>query len=60
MLMFSEHDFACGAADEVLTKENLHRLYGVALRQMNFDCLNENLVTLAPVYPGLRRGVARG
>jgi ABC-type cobalamin/Fe3+-siderophores transport system ATPase subunit len=57
LLMFGEHDFSCGLADEVLTEENLHRLYGVALRRVNFDYQDENLVTLAPVYPGLRREV---
>jgi iron complex transport system ATP-binding protein len=54
LLMFGENDFICGAADEVLTEDNLHRLYGVELRRVNFDYQGTTLATLAPVYPGLR------
>jgi iron complex transport system ATP-binding protein len=55
LLMFGEHDFVCGGANDMLTEENLHRLYDVELCRVNFDYQGKSLTTLAPVYPKLWR-----
>jgi iron complex transport system ATP-binding protein len=60
LLMFGEHEFVCGAAEAVLNEENLHRLYGVELRRVSFEHQGKNVVTLAPVYPGLKREMETG
>jgi iron complex transport system ATP-binding protein len=58
LLMIGEHDFVCDTARNALTEENMHRLYGVELRRVNFEHQGETLTTLAPVYPGLRQALA--
>jgi iron complex transport system ATP-binding protein len=55
LLMLGEEAYACGKASEVLTEDNLRKLYGVELRRMDFEFDGERLGTIAPVYPGLRR-----
>jgi iron complex transport system ATP-binding protein len=56
LLMFDSSDYACGPVGEVLSEENLYRLYGVELRKVAFAYRGENLASLVPVYGGLGRG----
>jgi iron complex transport system ATP-binding protein len=49
LLMLGQTDFACGAAGEVLTEENLRALYGVDLRRLVFEDGGRTVQTLAPV-----------
>ena len=55
LLMFGHDDFACGGVEEVLTEENLKRLYGVDLRQISIETNGEILKTIVPIYTGLHR-----
>jgi iron complex transport system ATP-binding protein len=55
LLMFGESEYASGPAGEVLTEENLLRLYDVSLRRVVFEHEGEKLASLVPIYPGLRR-----
>lgn len=58
LLMFGEHDYACGPSAEILTEPNLHRLYGVELRRVIFEHRGEAVTTLVPVYAGLGNSAA--
>jgi iron complex transport system ATP-binding protein len=49
LLMLGESNFACGAAGEVLTEENLHVLYGVDLKRITFEHGGRTVQTLVPV-----------
>jgi iron complex transport system ATP-binding protein len=49
LLMQSQSSFICGAADEVLTEENLRELDGVDLKRMRFDYRGNTRETLVPV-----------
>jgi iron complex transport system ATP-binding protein len=55
LLMFGHDDYACGAVDDVLTEENLKRLYGVDLREISIDNHGEALKTIVPIYTGFHR-----
>jgi len=55
LLMFSDENYAYGSIDEVLTEENLHRLYGVEMRRVDFEHQGEHLEILVPIYTGLRQ-----
>ncbi len=55
LLMLAEEEYAAGPIDEVLTEDNLHRLYDVELRHVTFEHRGEALGTVVPVYSGLRR-----
>ena len=54
MLMLGEHEFLCGPTGDVMTEENLHRLYGVALKRIRFEVAGEMAETFIPIYSGLR------
>jgi iron complex transport system ATP-binding protein len=54
MLMLGEKEFLCGPTAEVITEENLHRLYGVALKRVQFEAEGEIVGTFIPIYSGLR------
>ncbi|MDR1853834.1 MAG: ABC transporter ATP-binding protein [Azoarcus sp.] len=60
LLMFGEEDYVCGDADEVLSEENLHRLYGIDMKRLEFEAAGERLATLAPVFGGLNRARVAG
>ncbi|MDR3212679.1 MAG: hypothetical protein LBT71_01970 [Azoarcus sp.] len=36
-----------------LSEENLHRLYGVEMKRLDFEARGEKLATLTPVFMGL-------
>jgi iron complex transport system ATP-binding protein len=55
LLMFGAEDYACGEAGAALSEENLHRLYGVEMKRLDFEARGEKLATLAPVFKGLGR-----
>jgi iron complex transport system ATP-binding protein len=59
LLMFGESDYACGPLGQVMTEENLHRLYGVELRLVGFEHHGEAFDTIVPVYPALQRMAGR-
>ncbi|MDR1084804.1 MAG: ABC transporter ATP-binding protein [Deltaproteobacteria bacterium] len=40
----------CGPTDEALTAENLHRLYGLPHRRLDFDYRGQKTATIAPVF----------
>ncbi len=54
LLMLGERDYACGPVAEVLTGENLHRLYDMPLCPVAFEFEGEAMETLVPVFRGLR------
>ena len=54
MLMLGQREFLCGPTAEVITEENLHRLYGVALKRVQFEVDGQAAETFIPIYAGLR------
>jgi iron complex transport system ATP-binding protein len=54
LLMMGEKAFVCGPTADVLTEDNLSRLYGVPLRRVSFEHDGKAVETVAPV---LVRGV---
>ena len=55
MLMLGAQEFLCGPTAEVITEENLHRLYGVVLKRVQFEIEGETSETFIPIYSGLRK-----
>lgn len=53
LLMFDQQDYACGPVEEVLTENQLQRLYGVPLRKLSYDYQGQVLQTLVPVLTDL-------
>jgi hypothetical protein len=51
LLMLGESNYACGAAGDVLTEENLRALYGVDLKRITFEHAGKTMQTLVPVIP---------
>jgi iron complex transport system ATP-binding protein len=50
LLMLGAQKFVFGPVADVLTEENLHALYGVALRRVAFRHGAETIETIAPVF----------
>ncbi|MFB0710988.1 ABC transporter ATP-binding protein [Buttiauxella noackiae] len=50
LLMFDARNYASGDIADVLTEENLYRLYGIPLRQIGFEFEGQSLKTLIPVF----------
>ena len=50
LLMFDETHYYCGATKEVLTDTNLHELYGVPMKYLEFRYNGRKVQTLAPVF----------
>lgn len=55
LLMFGLGEQMAGPAAEALTEGNLHRLYGVPMRRVEFEHDERMQQTLVPVLSGLRR-----
>jgi iron complex transport system ATP-binding protein len=55
LLMLGGSEFVSGAADEVLSEENLRALYGVDIRHLFFEHQGEQRGTLVPVLPHVPR-----
>ena len=53
MLMMGKKESLCGPTDDVVTEENLFRLYGVVLRRVQFEVAGVSIETFVPIYPGL-------
>jgi len=53
MLMMGSQESLCGPTDEVVTEENLLRLYGVVLKRVQCEVAGTSFDTFVPVYPGL-------
>jgi iron complex transport system ATP-binding protein len=51
LLMMDDTSFACGPTADVLTEDNLTRLYGVPLRRVTLDHDGQAVETIAPVLP---------
>jgi iron complex transport system ATP-binding protein len=51
LLMMGETTFACGPTADVLTEDNLSRLYGVPLRRVTLDHGGKAVETIASVLP---------
>jgi len=50
LLMLDKKRYYCGNAKEVLTDANLHELYGVPMKYLEFDYNGRSVCTLAPVF----------
>jgi len=55
MLMLGESDFICGPADDVMSEEALHALYGVRMKRFRVECEGLDMETFSPVYSWLGR-----
>lgn len=55
LLMFDVADYRHGPVDEVLTAENLSRLYGVAMQRVSFERDGVEMETWIAVHGNLRR-----
>jgi iron complex transport system ATP-binding protein len=55
LLMIGENEYVSGSIVDVLTEDNLHRLYGVELRHVSFEHRGVAITTLVPVYSDLHR-----
>jgi iron complex transport system ATP-binding protein len=53
MLMMGSQESLCGPTDDVVTEENLFRLYGVVIKRVQFEVAGASVETFVPVYPGL-------
>jgi iron complex transport system ATP-binding protein len=49
LLMFGEQEYICGETEEVLTEDNLSRLYGLPIKQLSFEYDSRLQTTFAPV-----------
>jgi len=50
LLMIGEEYFECGAIKEVLTEENLLKLYGVSMKHVAFEFEHEMVESFVPVF----------
>ncbi len=53
MLMLGERESLCGPTGQVITEENLHRLYGVVFKRIPFQVEGTSAETFVPIYSGL-------
>ena len=51
LLMFGGTNYARGVATDVLSEENLHKLYGVDIKHLPFEHKGQQHETLVPVLP---------
>ena len=53
MLMLGGEESLCGPTGDVINEENLHRLYGVVLKRIQFEVEGRSAETFIPVYAGV-------
>ena len=59
MLMLGMEESLCGPTGSVINEENLHRLYGVVLKRVQFEAGGKGEETFIPIYSGMRSNVEK-
>jgi iron complex transport system ATP-binding protein len=59
LLMFNDQSYRHGKAGDILSEENLFKLYGLPFKKVSVVCEDEEIVSLVPVFRISKNGVPR-